>query len=91
MPRRIFLSNGLLLKQANKVRVGESVVHILRVAGINYGNSVALYGVGVISLMGVCHVIACPSADGRTAAWQRFLDGIDGEESIAHVPLHILV
>ena len=36
-------------------------------------------------------MISLPSADGGTAAGQRPLYGIDGEESIAHVALHVLV
>ena len=66
-------------------------MHVLRVAGIDHGDGVALYLVGVVPLVGVRHVVASPSTDGRAAAGQRPLYGVDGEEGIAHVPLHILV
>ena len=66
-------------------------MHVLRVTGIYDGNRVAFDSVGIIPLVSVCHVVARPSADGRAAAWQRPLYGVDGEESIAHVPFHVFV
>ena len=66
-------------------------MHILRVACIDHGDGVALYLVGVVPLVGVRHVAARPSANGGTAAGQRPLNGVDGEEGIAHVALHVLV
>ena len=66
-------------------------MHILRLAGIDYRNRVALYLVGVVPLVGVRHVAARPSADGGTAAGQRALYGVDGEEGVAHVPLHVFI
>ena len=59
--------------------------HVLCVAGVNHCNRVALDGVGVVPLVGVCHVVARPSADDRATARQRTLYGVDGEESVAHV------
>ena len=70
---------------------GESLVHILSVAGIYHRNGVSLDGVGVVPFVGIRHVVALPSADGWAAARQRSLYGVDGEESIAHVALHIFV
>jgi len=67
------------------------VVHVLRVAGIDHCNGVALDGVGVVPFVGVCHVKTRPSADGRPSAWQCALYGVDGEECIAHVALHVFV
>ena len=67
------------------------LMHILRVACIDHGDGVALYLVGVVPLVGVRHVAARPSANGGTAAGQRPLNGVDGEEGIAHVALHVLV
>ena len=46
------------------------VVHVLRVAGIDHCNGVALDGVGVVPFVGVCHVKTRPSADGRPSARQ---------------------
>ena len=60
-------------------------------AGIDYRNRVALYLVGVVPLVGVRHVAARPSADGGTAAGKRPLYGVDGEEGVAHIALHVLV
>ena len=60
-------------------------MHVLRVAGIDHCNGVALDGVGVVPFVGVCHVKTRPSADGRPSAWQCALYGVDGEECIAHV------
>ena len=70
---------------------GESVVHILRVAGIDHRNGVSFDGVGVVPFVGIGHVVALPSADDRVAARQRSLYGVDGEEGITHVTLHVLV
>ena len=42
-------------------------MHILRVAGIDDCDGVALDGVSVVPLVGVCHVASFPSADGGTA------------------------
>ena len=67
------------------------LVHVLRMAGINDGNRVALDGIGEIPLVSVCHVVALPSTDGRAAAWQRPLYGVDGKERIAHVTFHVFV
>ena len=66
-------------------------MHVLCVAGIYDRDGVALYGVGVVPFVSVRHVVAFPSAYGRTSSWQRTLDGIDGKESIAHVPFHGLI
>ena len=66
-------------------------MHILRVAGIDHGDRVVLYLVGVVPLVRVRHVAARPSADGGTAAGQRPLYGVDGEEGVAHVPLHVFI
>ena len=66
-------------------------MHILRVAGIDNGDDVALDGVSVVPLVGVCHVVSFPSADGGTTARQRSFYGVDGKESIAHVPFHVFV
>lgn len=66
-------------------------VHVLCVAGINNGNRVALDGVGVIPLIGVRHVVARPSADSGTAAWQCSLNGIDSKKGITNIALHILI
>ena len=71
--------------------VGESVVHVLRMAGIDHRNGVALDGVGVVPLVRVRHVVTLPSADGGATTRQRPLYGVDGEEGIAHVALHVLV
>lgn len=67
------------------------LVHVLRMAGINDDDGVALDGVSVVPLVGVGHVVALPSADGGTTLWQRPLYGVYGEESIAHVPFHVFV
>ena len=71
--------------------VGESVVHILCMASIDHRNGVALDGVSVVPLVGVRHMVACPSTDGGTTTWQRPLYGVDSEEGIAHVALHVFV
>ena len=65
-------------------------MHILRVACIDHGDGVALYLVGVVPLVGVRHVVASPSAKGWSAPRQRFLDGIDVKEGLAHVSFHVL-
>ncbi len=67
------------------------LVHVLRVAGIYDGYRVALDSVSVVPLVGVGHVVARPSTDGWTAARQRPLYGVDGEEGIAHIPFHVFV
>ena len=66
-------------------------MHVLRVAGIDDGDGVALDGVSVVPLVGVGHVVARPSTDGGTTAQQRLLYAVDGEEGIAHISFHILV
>ena len=43
-------------------------MHILRVAGIDHCNGVAFDGVGIVPSVGIRHVVARPSADGRAAA-----------------------
>ena len=60
-------------------------------ARIDHLYRVALDDVGVVPLVGVRHVETLPSADGRPAAGQRALDGVDGEEGVAHVALHVLI
>ena len=57
---------------------------------INYFNCITLDNVGVVPLVGVRHMVASPTAKGRFAARQRALDGVDGEESVAHISLHVL-
>ena len=69
----------------------ECLLHVLRVAGIDYGDGVTLDGVGVVPLIVVCHVVAFPSVDGGPAARQCTLYGVDGKEGITHVSLHILI
>ncbi len=67
------------------------IVHVLCVASIDHLYRVAIDSVGVVPLAGVRHIIACPSFDCWPTARQRTLDSVDGEESIAHVTLHILI
>ena len=66
-------------------------MHILSVACIDHFNRVTLNRVGVVPFAGVCHVVARPSAEGRLAASQCALYGVDGEESIVYVALHVLI
>ena len=66
-------------------------MHVLRVACIDYLYRVALDSVGVVPLVGVRHMVASPTAEGRFAARQRALDGIDGKEGVTHIPLHVLI
>ena len=68
----------------------ELLVHILCVACINHLDCVVLDDVSVVPLTCVRHVVARPFAEGRFAARRRALDGVDGKEGIAHVPLHVL-
>ena len=58
---------------------------------IDDSDGVALDGVSIVPLVCVSHVIALPSTDCGVTAWQCLLYAVDGEESIAHVPLHVLV
>ena len=44
-------------------------MHVLCMAGIDHLNCVAFDNVGIIPLIGVCHVVTSPSAYGRAAAW----------------------
>ena len=60
-------------------------------ASIDYRDGVAIYRVGEVPLVGISHVAARPSANGGTTAGQRPFYGVDGEEGIAHVALHVLV
>ncbi len=66
-------------------------MHVLRVAGIDNGNRIALNGVSVIPLVSIGHVVARPSTDSGTTTRQRPLYGIDSKESITHVTLHVFV
>lgn len=66
-------------------------VHILCMARIDYFYRITLNDVSIVPSVSVRHVVARPTADGRFAARQRTFDGVDGEESIAHVTLHILI
>ena len=43
-------------------------VHILRMAGIDHSYHVTLNGVSIVPFVGVRHVVAFPSADGRATA-----------------------
>ncbi len=70
---------------------GDSVVHVLCVAGIHYLNRVILDDVGIIPLIGVCHVVASPAADSGATAWQCFLYGVDSKKCIAYIALHVLI
>ena len=81
------VSAGMMLLRGMSV----SYSCILCVAGIDHRNLVILDGVGIIPFVGVRHVVAFPSADGRTAAWKRPLYGVDGKERIAYIALHVLV
>lgn len=65
--------------------------HVLRMAHIDNLNRVVLYRVSIVPLIGVRHVVASPSADGRFAARQCALYCIDGKEGVTHVPLHVLI
>lgn len=60
-------------------------------ARIDYGDGVTLDSVCVVPFVSVRHIVVRPSADSGAAAWQRALDGIDGEEGIAHVTFHVLI
>ena len=65
-------------------------MHVLCVACIDHLDCVALDDVGIVPFVGVRHMVAIPTAEGRFAARQRALDGVDGEESVAHISLHVL-
>lgn len=64
-------------------------MHILRVAGVDYGNSVTVNGVGIIPFVGVGHIVASPSADSWLSARQGSLYGIDVEDGVADITLHV--
>ena len=66
-------------------------VHILCMARINYLYRVTFNDVGVVPLACVCHVIARPSADGRTSTRQCTFYSVDCKECSAHVAVHVLV
>ena len=65
--------------------------HVLCVACIDHLDCVALDNVGVVPLVGVRHVVASPSADGRLSARQRALYVVDGKEGIVYVTFHVLI
>ncbi len=65
--------------------------HVLSMTGIDHYNDISRYNICVVPLIGVRHVVASPSADGRFAARQCALYCIDGKEGVTHVPLHVLI
>ena len=66
-------------------------MHVLGVAGVNYGNGVAIDGVGEVPLVGVGHVVALPSADGRCPTKKRLFNLIYGIIGIIGVFMHQLL
>ena len=67
------------------------LVQILCMTCINNHNGVTIYCVSIIPFVGICHIEIFPSANGRSAAWQRALYGINGEKSIAYIALHVFI
>ena len=65
------------------------LVHVLSMASVNHGNGIALDGIGIIPFAGVGHVIPPPSADSWFTARKCALDGIDVEDGVADVALHV--
>ena len=65
-------------------------MHVLRVAGIDYRDGVAIDAVGVVPTLGVRHIEAFPSADGGFPTEERVLDAVDGEDSVADIAFHVL-
>ena len=66
-------------------------MHVLRVAGINHGNGIAFNYISVIPFVGIRHVIACPSADGRLATWKCTFNSVDVKDCIADITLHVFI
>ena len=64
-------------------------MHVLCVACINHCDGVTLYGVGEVPLVGVGHVVALPSADGRCPTRERLFYRIDIKDGIVNVALHV--
>ena len=55
------------------------------------GDGVTLDSIGVVPFVGIRHVVSLPSANGRAAARQCTLYGINCEERITYVSLHIFI
>lgn len=64
-------------------------VHILCVAGIDYSDDVTINGISIVPFVGIGHIKAVPSANGRLTAWQCPLYSIDIEDGIAYIALHV--
>ena len=66
--------------------------HVLRVTGIDHGDGVALDGVGIVPLIGVCHVIAIllPFNQGGLATQKRTFYQINTKHCILYITRKVI-
>ena len=67
-----------------------SIVHILRMTGINYSDAVTVNLVGIIPFVCICHVAALPSSYRWFPAWQGFLDVENRKDGIVNITFHVI-
>ena len=67
-----------------------AALHVLRMAGIDNGDGVAIAGVGEVPLVGVGHVESCPTAQSWLAAQESVLNTEHRINGIIDILVHQL-
>lgn len=65
--------------------------HVLCVAGIHHGHSIAIYRVRKVPLIGISHMVSRPSRDGRLSTEESLLNLVNREDCIMCIAFHIVL